>query len=364
MSDPASNIPNIEPAKPISAWKLAIAVMMAGIVLFIGFILLRLALPTNWAFTIEAKTEVVEVKMRIDTEARWLVGGATVCSPGAHELPENLVVKFPDSRCGGSSWNAWRSPDPEQELDPEQVLRLNGGASATMQLRPQGGFAVSLRAPEGESVGGYSVAGGVEDVNDVDLGPAVNLIWTDIPGQSLTLPFSGEMTLGRAVSWFDTRMLHSGNVVVYTADESADKRKMIDEAQLMLGDQVRLQAPKRRWLERLLYWRELQRPWPKGFVYVTVEDGEDTMQVVAFGQAGSIGIERFGESGYDFEPARIRVLAADPGVAFWGSILAAYMTLILSLQPFVGGGSRDAEQQGNATDLLKHFNRWLRSRPK
>ena len=161
-------------------------------------------------------------------------------------------------------------------------------------------------------------------------------------------------------------MLHSGNVVVYTADESADKRKMIDEAELMLGDQVRLRQPetKGRWRELLLGWLEPQRPWPKGFVYVTEEDGEATMQVVAFGRAGSIGIERFGESGYDFEPARIRALAADPAVAFWGSILAAYMTLILSLQPFVGDPSADAKQPGNATDLLKRFNRWLRSRPK
>jgi hypothetical protein len=238
-----------------------------------------------------------------------------------------------------------------------------------MQLRPQGGFAVSLRLPQGKSLGGYSIVG-EDKVDDVDLGSAVNLIWTEVPKHSLTLPFSGEMTLGRAVSWFDTRVLHSGDVVVYTADESADKRKMIDEAELMLGDQVQLQAPQSKpyWLRPLPPWPELEhpwrapsRPWPKGFVYVSVEDGGDTMQVVAFGRAGSIGIERFGESGYDFEPARMRALAADPGVAFWGSILAAYMTLILSLQPFVGS---ETEESGNATDLLKRFNRWLRSRPK
>lgn len=300
--------------------------------------------------------------------------GATVCTPVKHKLPENLVAKLPenavpklpDKPCGSSNWNAWRSPDPEQEFDPEQVLRLNGGASATMQLRPHRGFAVSLRSSKDESLGGYSVVGGVEAVNDVDLGPAVNLIWTEVPQQSLTLPFSGETTVGRAVSWFDTRVLHSGKVVVYTADESADKRKMIDEAELMLGDQVLLREPepKSRWRKLLLGWFEPPRPWPKGFVYVTVEDGEDTMQVVGFGRAGSIGIERFGGRGYDFEPARIRALAADPAVAFWGSILAAYMTLILSLQPFVGGGSSEAEQPGNATDWLKRFNRWLRSRPK
>ncbi len=365
MSDPASDIPNIEPAKPISAWKLAIVVMMAGIVIFIGFILFRLVLPTNWAFTVEATTDVIEVEMRPATEARWLVDGATVCSrDAALQFPENYVVKERPNPCDGRNWHAWRSPDAEQ------VLRLNGGASATMQLRPHGGFAVSLRSSDGKSLGGYSVVGVVDEVA---LDSVVNLIWMKVPKQSLTLPFSGETTLGRAVSWFDTRVLHSGKVVVYTADESADKRTMIDEAALMLGDQVRLAAPelKPRWLAPQPPWPELERPWhkprrpwPKGFVYVTVEDGQETMQVVAFGRAGSIGIERFGGSGYDFEPARIRALAADPAVAFWGSILAAYMTLILSLQPFVGGGSSDAEQPGNATDLLKRFNRWLHSRPR
>ncbi|MBT8090347.1 MAG: hypothetical protein KJO01_09080 [Gammaproteobacteria bacterium] len=363
MSDPASEIPKEDPAESISAWKLAIAVMMAGIVIFIGFILLRLVQPTNWAFTVEATTEIVEVKMRPDTEVRWLVDGAIVCSRGALELPEYYVARLPDHSCYSSNWIGWRSPDPEQ------VLRLNGGASATIQLRPQGGLAVSLRSSEDESLGGYSVVGVVDEhgvANEVELRSAVNLIWTEVPQQSLTLPFSGETTLGRAVSWFDTRVLRSGNVVVYTADESADKRKMIDDAELMLGDQVRLAAPqtKGRLRELLLGWLEPRRPWPKGFVYVTGEGGEDTMQVVAFGRAGSIGIERFGESGYDFEPARIRALAADPAVAFWGSILAAYMTLILSLQPFIGGGSADAKDPGNATDLLQRFNRWLRSRPR
>ena len=96
MSDPASDIPRIEPAKPISEWKVAVAVMMAGIVIFIGFILLRLVLPTNWAFTVEATTEVVEVKMRTGTEARWLVDGATVCYQDPFKLPENYVVKLPE----------------------------------------------------------------------------------------------------------------------------------------------------------------------------------------------------------------------------------------------------------------------------
>jgi hypothetical protein len=330
-----------EPAERISAWKVGVTVMMAGIIIFISFILFRLVLPAKWEFSIEAATEVAEVNLPPQTETRWLVDGAVVCSRAALELPEQHRLTPADSPCGSRAWRAWHSPDPEQ------VLRLNGGVTASLQLRPEGGLAMSLRTSEGNSLGGYSIVGVVEDV---DLGPAINLIWTDVPRQSLTLPFSGATTLGRAVSWSDTRVLHGGNVVVYTADESADKRTKVDEAALMLGDQVRLGEP------------EPGRPWPKGFVRVAAD--EAAMQVVAFGRAGSLRIERFGESGYDFKPGMIRALAADPAIAFWGSVLAAYMTLILSLQPFVGGGDREAAESGNATDWLKRFSRWLRSRPR
>lgn len=326
---------------PISIWKLSVAVMMSGILVFVGFILYRLVMPSKWEFSIEAATEVAEVSLPPGTETRWLVDGAVVCSRGALELPETYRVPFAESPCGSRAWQAWRP------TDPEQVLRLNGGSTVMLQLRAAGGFAMSIRAADGESLGGYSVVGVAEDV---ELGSAVNLIWPEIPKQSLTLPFSGATTLGRAVSWADTRILHGGHVVVYTADESADKRKMVDEAALMLGDQVRLGEP------------GPGRAWPKGFVRVAA--GGQVMQVVAFGRAGSLRIERFGESGYDFKPGAIRAMAADPAISFWGSILAAYMTLILSLQPFVGGADNEASEPGSATEYLRRFNRWLRTRPK
>ena len=117
MSEPEAEIRIPQPdtevesrnQRSISPWKVAVAVMMAGIVIFIGFILLRLVLPTNWGFTVEATTEVVEVKLRPGTEARWLVDGATVCSRVARKSPENHVAKLPDSPCDGSNWIGWRS---------------------------------------------------------------------------------------------------------------------------------------------------------------------------------------------------------------------------------------------------------------
>jgi len=336
MSGPAG----VKAAKPeeqrVSKWKLAVASMIACIVLYFGFIAVRWISPARWEFSVEAATEIAEVRFAPDTENRWRIDGAVICARETLDLPDDFRLDPADSPCGSQVWHPWRIPEPEQ------ALNLDGGVTASMELRPEGGFAMSLRTGKDQSLGTLSVVGRIEDV---DLGDAVNLLWLEIPEQSVTLPFSGTTTLGRAVNWSGSRMLRSGGVVVYTADESADKRTMVDEAQLMLGDQVSLGEP------------VPHQPWPKGFVRVF--PGEDVMQVVAFGRADSLRIERFGESGYDFKPAPLNKLASDPAIAFWGGLLAAYMTLILSVQPFVRGGE-DCPPPARVWQRMK---RWFQKTP-
>ena len=130
-------------------------------------------------------------------------------------------------------------------------------------------------------------------------------------------------------------MLRGGTVSIYTADESADKRTLVDETTLMLGDQVRLGDA------------DGGESLPKGFVRISAAD--DVMRVVAFGRADRLRIDRYGESGYELKPGRFRKLASDPSVAFFGSLLAAYMTLILALQPF-------------ADTRYKNFKKWIRGK--
>ncbi len=350
------------PLPPISIWKVGVAIMMLGIIAFLSFILLRIFSSSDWEYSIEAATDVAEVSVPPDGETRWRIDGAIICT---RDLPQRLSG-FPFTRggpCGSRSWRSWEFDEPEVSL------RLNPCITAHFSKRIESGYAMSLRdsgkrpsngacqedssADAGDSngttekkysIGALSVVGVIEDVS---LGKSVNVMWTNVPRAGLTFPFTGSTTLGRTVSWSDSILLRSGSVVVYTADESADKRSMVDSASLMLGDQVRLGT-------------ESNSPDAKGFI--RMDEGADSMQVVAFGRANSLRIERFGEGGYSFEPSTIRKLAADRAVAFWGSILAAYMTLILSLQPFVGGGDGDADA-GPATDLLQRFNRWLRRKP-
>jgi len=295
----------------ISKWRVLVALMFASIVVYIAFVFWRAAVPAKWEFSIEAETEVAEINLRPHTRTQWQIDGAVLCTRDSLGLDDEFRLDSSESPCGSRTWHAWRISAPEQ------VLELGGNSAINLSLRPEGGLAMSLRAAEGESLGTFSVVGLVDDVALVE---PLNLIWTEIPAQSLTFPFSGATTLGRAVGWSNSGMLRSGTVSIYTSDESADKRTLVDQTDLMLGDQIRLGDV------------EDKESRSKGFARISRSD--DVMRVVAFGRADSLRIDRYGESGYELKPGRFRKLASDPMVAFFGSLLAAYMTLILALQPF------------------------------
>lgn len=310
----------------ISKWRALVTLMFAFIVVYIAFVLWRALVPAEWEFSIEAETEVAEVTLMPRARTQWQVDGVVLCARGNLELDDEFRLDNSASPCGSRAWRAWRVPAPEQ------VIELHGDLAVALSLRPDGGLAMSLRAIDDASLGTFSVVGVVDDV---PLGTALNLIWPEIPAQSLTFPFSGATTLGRAVGWSNVGMLRSGTVSIYTSDESADKRTLVDETNLMLGDQIRLGDA------------EAGGAWPKGFARIL--PGDDVMRVVAFGRADSLRIDRYGESGYELKPGRFRKLVSDPAVAFLGSLLAAYMTLIITLQPFID-------------DKFKSFKKWIRGK--
>jgi hypothetical protein len=342
MTDAATEASAEEPRARLSWWKVAVATMIAAIVAFILFAGMHLVLPTKWEFSVEVETQIAEIQLPSGTETRWQVDGAVLCARDTLDLPDEGRVRSGANPCGSHAWQPWRFEEPEQ------VVRLDGDLAVTLQTNPRGGFAISLRANGDGKVGTFSIVGLIEDAA---LGRAVNLIWPAAPSDTRTFPFYGATTLGRAVSWSGSHMLESGRVIVYTGDESADRRTKVDEAALMLGDQVRLGEPEP---EPEPGHRQ---PGPKGFVRVTPEGS--LMQVVAFGRADSLTIERYGESGYDFRPGPLARLAANPAIGFWGSLLAAYMTLIVSLHPFVG---KDHDAPPPA-DLWRRVVRWFTKAP-
>jgi len=286
------------------------ASFIVALVVYLLFLLSRWLVPGEWEFALEVETEVAAIEFPGGAVTQWRVDGAILCTAGNVALPD--VYRLEDARavCGGRRWSGWRVDQPEQ------VLTITGGSTAMLESGDRR-LAISLRT-EGASVGEYAAIGAVEPVV---LGDSLNLFWdTDSAGVSLTFPFTGATTLGRAVNWSDPGLLRSGSVSVFTADESADRRTQVDEAELMLGDQVRLAGIAK------------DDVWPKGFL--RVGDG-GLMEAVAFGRADSLSIDRYGESGYDFRPGFLARLAGDPLIAFWGSMLVAYMTVLFSLIPFL-----------------------------
>lgn len=291
--------------------RLAMVSFVIFLLAFVILVVVRGMAPGQWEFGLEVETEVAAIEFQPESDTRWRVDGVVICSRESLPIPDGY--RLPDTRavCGGRRWSGWRINEPEQ------VLRIHGGVSAMLEVS-DGRLAVSLRREAG-SVGEYSVVGLVDAV---PLGSALNLFW-DLSDESnaLSFPFIGATTLGRAVSWSDPGMLRSGSVGVYTADESADSRTQVDQADLMLGDQVRLDAG-------------AADVWPKGFVRA---GGEGVLQIVAFGRADSLSIERFGDSGYDFRPGWMARLFSDPLITLWGSLLLFYISVVLSVVPLLEG---------------------------
>jgi len=286
------------------------ASFIAALVVYLLFLLSRWLAPGEWEFALEVETEVAAIEFRGEAVTQWRVDGAILCTAGSVTLPDDYRLENARTVCGGRRWSGWRVDQPEQ------VLSITGGSTAMLESS-NGRLAVSLRT-DAASLGEYAAVGAVEPVA---LGDSLNLFWdTAGSGVSLTFPFTGATTLGRAVNWSDPGLLRSGSVSVFTADESADRRTQVDDAELMLGDQVRLAG------------NAEDDIWPKGFLRV---GEEGLIEAVAFGRADSLSIDRYGESGYDFRPGFLARVAGDPQIAFWGSMLVAYMTVLFGLIPFL-----------------------------
>ncbi len=314
----------------LSPSRIATGSFVLFLFVYLLFLLSRLLLPDQWEFALAVETEVVSVELQPGMVTQWRVDGATLCTSGDVKLAENHALENPRAICGGRRWSGWR-------LDqPEQVISVQGGSMARMELI-DGRLSLSLRTG-GDSLGEIEAVGTIDPIT---LPGAVNLFW-DLTGQAdtLTFPFAGTTTLGRAVSWSEGMMLRRGSVAVFTADESADRRTLVDEARFMLGDQVRLGQAGR------------QDIWPKGFIRAG-ESGP--LDVVAFGRADSLSIERYGDSGYDFRPGFLARLVSDPQIAFWGSLLIAYMTVVFSLIPFLEEKTVTSDDAPDRPRIL----RWL-----
>lgn len=278
--------------------------------------------PPSWYYSVSARSEAVSLSLPAERETSWRIEGAIVCS--TEPLPAMALAERNDTPCGSSRWLAYRLPAGE-----EQVLVLGGGSApgeaieAAMETGPAHGLRVSIRGSRDDARVG--VLRLVDQGQDVPLGSRLNLIWPDAAGpRNLVFPFIADrVRVGRDVTWSDTSLLHEGRMEIFTAsDENLSKRTRIEEADLLPGDQIRL--------ERYGGEPPLQ---PKGFLRfdrTRQDEAPRGLTAVVFGRAESVKIERFGDSGYDFRPP------------WWAGIsqnqrLVTVSTLIFGLLSLLGG---------------------------
>lgn len=306
-------------------WKLALGAGVLAIWLLVGGVVVLIALnlhaPPSWYFSISAQTEAADIELVAGRETQWRIEGAIVCATAALPAPLEPLRGATSSPCGGRRWQAHALPGGE---DAEHVLALGGAAvpgeapaalQVSLETRSDGGLQMSIRGPGPLRL---TAAG-----QEVTLPPSLNLIWSGAARpRDLAFPFTGErVRVGRDVTWSDSSMLRAGTLAVFTAsDESLAKRSQVEEIALMPGDQVRLERHDAAGVFH-----------PKGFVRFDRAGGGDTpasLDVVAFGRAESIRIERFGDSGYEFRPGWWVGILHDRRLMMWSAVLIALITVL------------------------------------
>lgn len=289
------------------------AVPVLGIA-FVIVLLVALLQPVAWEFSIDATSDVVEIALPASPETSWRVDGAVICQRGAGAGP---------SVCGGRRWVALPLADAR-----EAVLVLGGTATAgeqsvlnvTVEAQRDGEVRASVRSAQaGDPIGWLRSEGS----DGIELTSPLNLVWSQpvedgASSRELVWPFSAEVTIGRDVNWADPRLAREGEIIVYSASgETASKRTRVAETSLMPGDQVRL----------LTTGAGSDRIWPKGFLRFDSPGDRSggKVDVVAYGAARSVLIERFGDKGYDFRPGWWARLMNDNRVLILFAVLSGLL---------------------------------------
>ena len=313
-------------------------VLLFSIFLMALFVLFSYFKAHQWVFSVQAQTRVVELVTPADRETKWRINDAIICSRDALELPpdQTALILLRDGRCG-ARWNGYRT------YDAEQTLILKGAFHVVLESRQDHTLFLALRthrpadeepAAKSADTAALKMKHGAwlsfsDGTPDLELGEAgklrINIIFpkeqktTEGARTDRVFPFSGDTTIGRDVNWAGSSMLTQGSVQIYTSDESPDKRMLVDETELLLGDQLRLDPVIRD--EKLIY--------PKGFIRFSAE--QTYLDVIAFGAADRVVIERYGDNGYNFKPSRLLLLIHDPLFVLVASVFLAVIALITSV---------------------------------
>lgn len=305
-----------------------------------------------WPFSISADTEHVTLNLAGDVETNWRVDGALLCVRAATaELP--LPPAAAPGPCPGRRWRGFDLREiSEVALRLPAVPGATQGYTARLDVDGDGGLAVQLDAGETPAPAQLYAEGGSPLALHGDL-----LLVFPPPGSGqplgrVLLPFSGTGSIGRDVAWHEPTLLRGGSVAVYTrSDEAAGGRDLVASTDLLPGDRVDLSQG-----------QPVGNPVAKGFVHYDLlpePDGPPIMRVVAFGEADSVRIVRYGDQGYGLSPGLVARLTRHSAVATWAVLLLSLLGLMAVY--------REASEIGEGRSLSERAAalaaRWRQRRP-
>lgn len=311
------------------------------VLLVVGLFVFRLAVPTEYAYAIEANSQqlALNINPSVSGSVKWRTQGVVFCSRHDLSLPE-----FPQAQslCGSSRLKPYHSGDAEQ------VLEVLSAATVQLSSRVGGGLQMSLKSVDSsQPVARISLSDGAEAVTSTS---NLILLWprtgssVTVPRSHGVYPFTGKLVLGRDVGWTRNRLLLSGKVTSFTNDDSAAiGRREVSSNELILGDQLTLEAVTNTgggWYKRLLLtWRRItgsekitadNAQFPNGFIYY--QDGEESFEVRVFGYSNGLKLTRYGGQGFDLQPGFLARLSNDPLLAWAVPFLLLLINLVNNLK--------------------------------
>jgi len=252
--------------------------------LFIGLLVtfFRSIRDVNWIYSIDSNTDTAHLKTINKNQVSWRIDDANIC---IRDKIEDSQLHQVSDRCKGR-WN-------ELLVDTNE-LTITFDTKVDIKIDSKDSLLRVYVESDSESVGTLNNATASSSITL----PSRTILFLDTSENSYTLPFIGRIDLGSNVNHSETMFLRDGTISIYSADESVDKRTKIDELDLIFGDQVSLSVNGTKYKKNI----------PHGIV--KAEDNKP-LKVVAFGNAKSILIERYGENSIKFEPTYIGAMKSD-----------------------------------------------------
>lgn len=311
-------------AKVKRQW-LVIGLTAALMLAFLVWLIASFMIPTPWQLSLEGKSELVSIQLAGKTQ--WDIGTALVCVPVQAASAENHP-SGDSALCNSRSWYPLGGKPGMQGRSLTLLGALGNEIHAVIEAHHDGSVQMSLRTNDrARHLGQLGEFDG--DGLSTALPSRANIIWNASPEiharHTTILPFTGDITIGRDVSWSSEKMLLGGKLSIFAAsEESLTGRTLAEEAVLLLGDQVQLKGQ-----------AENENPpvIPKGFIRFSLFPSHEqpALDVVAFAPAEGATIMRFGGGEYGFSPgwwARIKHKSA---LVITLAVVVAVLTILASL---------------------------------